>query len=63
MYLCRGKIFGYLGKHPNNKINKLALPENLKEYLQYNEFIKDKYYVKKPLDDCIRFFYLFMNFF
>ena len=50
MYLCRGKIFGYLGKHPNNKINKLALPENLKEYLQYNEFIKDKYYVKKPLD-------------
>ncbi|XP_056022784.1 ankyrin-2-like isoform X2 [Ostrea edulis] len=48
--LCRGRIFHYLGKFGLKKIDSLALPEPMKEYLKYNEFIKDKYYVRKKLD-------------
>lgn len=47
---CRSQIFGYLGRHPKNKISELPIPEKLKEYLHYNEFVKEKYYVKKALD-------------
>lgn len=47
---CRAQIFGYLGRHPKNKIVTLPLPEKLKEYLHYDEFVKEKYYVRKALD-------------
>ncbi|CAG2203405.1 unnamed protein product [Mytilus edulis] len=50
MFHCRAQIYGYLGRHPKNKIHELPLPDKLKEYLHYNEYIKDQYFVKKPLD-------------
>ncbi|XP_061180289.1 putative ankyrin repeat protein RF_0381 isoform X2 [Saccostrea echinata] len=48
--LCRGRIFHYLGKFGIKKIDSLQLPETMKDYLRYKEFIKEKYYVRKKLD-------------
>lgn len=48
--LSRGRIFQYLGKFGIKKIDSLQLPDAMKEYLRYNEFIKEKYYVHKKLD-------------
>ncbi|XP_062569296.1 putative ankyrin repeat protein RF_0381 [Saccostrea cucullata] len=48
--LCRGRVFQYLGKFGIKKIDSLQLPDSMKEYLRYKEFIKDKYYVHKKLD-------------
>lgn len=48
--LCRGRIFQYLGKFGLKKIDSLPLPEAMKAYLNYNEFVKEKYYLRKKLN-------------
>lgn len=48
--LSRGRIFQYLGKFGIKKMDSLQIPDAMKEYLRYNEFIKEKYYVRKKLD-------------
>lgn len=52
--LCRARIFRQLGKYTLNKIDKLPIPDDLKQYLKYKEFIKEKFYKAKNLnlDEC-----------
>lgn len=52
--LCRSKVFGLVGKYAPIKMDKLPLPETLKDYLKFNEHVKEQFYTKKPLDtvDC-----------
>ncbi|XP_069113742.1 putative ankyrin repeat protein RF_0381 isoform X3 [Argopecten irradians] len=48
--LCRARIFKLLGTHAPSKAKELPLPEPLQDYLQYNEFVKEEYYQRKPLN-------------
>ncbi|GFR57926.1 ankyrin repeat domain-containing protein 1-like, partial [Elysia marginata] len=52
--LCRARIFRLLGKYAPVKADKLPLPSSLKEYLKFNEFVKESFYEKIPLEktDC-----------
>ncbi|CAL1528964.1 unnamed protein product [Lymnaea stagnalis] len=48
--LCRSKVFMCVGKYAPIKITQLPIPESVKEYVMFNEFIKESFYEKKPLD-------------
>ena len=56
---CRSRVFNLVGKNAPMKIDKLPIPELLKKYLRFNEFIKEESYTKQSLDvvecpfDCI----------
>lgn len=52
--LCRARVFRLVGKYAPVKVDKLPLPSALKEYLKFNEFVKESFYEKIPLEktDC-----------
>jgi len=58
---CRSLVFNLIGTNPLTKVEKLPLPPLLKEYMLYNEFVKDEFYEKKIFDaidcpfDCLTF--------
>ena len=48
--LCRAKIFTYLGKYGPYKLDKLKLPEELKDYVAYNSHVKEDFFKQHPLN-------------
>ena len=58
-YLCRSKIFRYLGKYPGSKVKQLPVPEKIQTFLKYEEHFIDDFYVQKTMDvsecpfDCL----------
>ena len=52
--LCRARVFRLVGKYAPVKVDKLPLPNALKDYLKFDEFVEDSFYEKIPLDkaDC-----------
>ncbi|KAH9514056.1 hypothetical protein Btru_030099 [Bulinus truncatus] len=49
--LCRSKVFRCIGKYAPVKIIQLPLPVSLINYLLFQEFIKDNFYTKVPLEN------------
>ncbi|XP_035829420.1 putative ankyrin repeat protein RF_0381 [Aplysia californica] len=47
---CRAVVFNTIGKYAPVKIDKLPLPPVLKEYLKFNEFVKEDFYIQEPLE-------------
>ena len=49
--LCRAEIFSLLGERPSSKCDNLPLPNNLKEFLKFTEFVPESLYEEKPVDN------------
>ncbi|KAK7505757.1 hypothetical protein BaRGS_00003028 [Batillaria attramentaria] len=52
--LCRAAIYKRLGLYAPKKVERLPLPESLKDYLGFPEHIKEKFYEERPLsqEEC-----------